>query len=81
MSHARMELMWSTLGLLARRRLLRVLGLGPKPDDEDIEIAVLGHQLAILRRQVRRPRFDDTDRRLLSMLARLLRGIAGLSSW
>jgi putative transposase len=67
-----MGLMWSTLSFLALRRLLRLLRLGPKPDDKDVEIAVLRHQLAILQRQVPRPRFDDTDRLLLSMLARLL---------
>jgi len=38
--------MWSTLSFLALRRLLRVFGLGPKPDDKDVEIAVLRHQLA-----------------------------------
>jgi len=67
-----MEPMWSTLSFVALRRFFRVLGLGPKSDDKDVEIAVLRHQLAILERQVPRPRFDDTDRRLLSTLARLL---------
>ena len=64
--------MWSTLSFLALRCLLRLLRLGPKPDEKDVEIAVPRHQLAILERQVPRPRFDDTDRLLLSMLARLL---------
>jgi hypothetical protein len=53
MSHARLELMWSTLSFLALRRFFRVLGLGPKSDDKDVEIAVLRHQPAILERQTR----------------------------
>jgi hypothetical protein len=32
------------------RRLLDLLRLGPSPDDKDVEIAVLRHQLAVLRR-------------------------------
>ena len=34
---------------LAVRRLLKLLRLGPTPDDKDVEIAVLRHQLAVLR--------------------------------
>jgi putative transposase len=67
-----MELMWSTLSFLALRRFLRLLRLGLKPADKDVEIAVLRHQLAILQRQVPRPRFDDADRRLVAMLAGLV---------
>jgi putative transposase len=46
-----------TLGFLMIRRVLRVLGLGRAPDDKDVEIAVLRHQIAVLKRQVSRPRF------------------------
>jgi transposase len=42
------------------------------PDEKDVEILVLRHQLAVLRRQVARPAFDDGDRALLAMLASVL---------
>lgn len=64
--------MWAAVGFLVFRWVLRMLRLGPKADADDIEIAVLRHQLAILRRQVPRPRYNDTDRRLLSALADIL---------
>jgi putative transposase len=37
-----------------------------------VEIAVLRHQLMVLRRQVARPRYTSQDRLVLAMLARLL---------
>ncbi|MDQ6617360.1 MAG: integrase core domain-containing protein [Actinomycetota bacterium] len=64
--------MWATLRFLVFRWVLRMLRLGPNGADNDVEIAVLRHQLAILQRQVPRPRYNDSDRRLLSMLARRL---------
>src|SRR5256884_3728360 len=54
------------------RRFLGLVSLGPKPDDKDVEIAVLRHQLAVLHRQIARPRYAPTDRLVLAMLARLL---------
>jgi putative transposase len=55
---------------LTTRRLLRVL-LGSLRSEhaKDIEIAVLRHQLAVLRRQVKRPEFRPADRALLAMLS------------
>jgi transposase InsO family protein len=54
------------------RRVLGVLGLGPTPDADALEIVVLRHQLAVLRRQVPRPRYTPADRMLLAALAKLL---------
>ena len=64
--------MASTIVFLLVRRVLGLVGLGPKPDDKDVEIAVLRHQLAVLHRQVARPRYAPTDRLVLATLARLL---------
>jgi hypothetical protein len=64
--------MVSTMVFLFVRRVLRLVGLGPKPDDKDVEIAVLRHQLAVLHRQVARPRHAPTDRLILATLARLM---------
>src|SRR2546423_12116256 len=60
------------MGLLVLRRLLGVLAVGQRPDAKDVEIAVLRHQLAVLRRGVPRPRYTPADRMLLAALARLL---------
>ncbi len=61
-----------TVGFLVVRRALGLVGLGPAPDAKDVEIAVLRHQLAVLRRQVARPRYTPTDRLVLATLAKLL---------
>ena len=50
----------------------QVLSLGPSPDAKDVEIAVLRHQLLVLRRQVARPRYVPADRVVLAALAKLL---------
>ncbi len=61
-----------TLGFLIVRRVLGLVGLGPAPDAKDVEIAVLRHQLVVLRREVARPRYTPTDRLVLASLAKLL---------
>jgi putative transposase len=61
-----------TLGFLIVRRVLCFVGLGPAPEEKDVEIAVLRHQLVVLRRQVARPRYTPADRMVLATLARLL---------
>src|SRR3989454_11296363 len=64
--------MASTIVFRVIRRVFGLVGLGPKPDDKDVEIAVLRHQLAVLHRQVARPRYAPTDRPVLATLAKLL---------
>jgi putative transposase len=61
-----------TLALVIVRRVLGLVGLGTDPDAKDGEIAVLRHQLLVLRRQVARPRYAPTDRMVLAVLARWL---------
>src|SRR5215213_9266365 len=61
-----------TLAFVVVRRVLGLVGLGSAPDAKDVEIAVLRHQLMVLRRQVARPRYTSTDRMVLASLATLM---------
>lgn len=54
-------------------RMFRLLFGRPRSDaHKDVEIAVLRHQLAILRRHVKRPKYSATDRAVLATFAQLL---------
>ena len=61
-----------TLSFMVVRQVLALVGLGPSPDTKDVEIAVLRHQLAVLHRQVARPRYTPGDRMVLATMAKLL---------
>lgn len=61
-----------TLAFMVVRHVLALVGVGPSPDAKDVEIAVLRHQLLILRRQVTRPRYTPGDRMVLAGLAKVL---------
>jgi len=65
-------LFWS-LCYLALRCLLQLVLLRPRPQDfKELEIVVLRHELAVLRRQTRRPQLTTTDRVFLAAASRLL---------
>src|SRR6266540_3216580 len=62
----------SFLYLMARRLVGMLLGSLRSEHAKDVEIAVLRHQLDVLRRQVKRPAFRPADRAVLAVLSRAL---------
>jgi hypothetical protein len=49
----------------------RLLGAGGRrPDEKNIELLVLGHQVKVLQRQVKRPRLNRLDQVLLAAASR-----------
>ena len=65
--------MLSKLAYLAVCRSMQALMLLARGDAaKDLEILVLRHQLAVLRRQISRPRFEPADRALLGAVSRML---------
>ena len=61
------------LAYLALCRSIRLLALFARGDAaKELEIPILRHQLAVLRRQVPRPKLDLADRALLAAISRVL---------
>jgi putative transposase len=60
------------LYLMTRRLVGVLLGCLCSEHAKDIEIAVLRHQLEVLRRQVKRPELRPADRAVLAVLSRVL---------
>jgi putative transposase len=64
----------SFLYLVARRLVGMLLGGLRSQHAREVEIAVLRHQLEVLRRQVKRPQFRPADRAVLAVLSSALPG-------
>jgi putative transposase len=62
----------SFLYLMTRRLVGMLLGRLRGEHAKDVEIAVLRHQLDVLRRQVKRAEFRPADRAVLTVLSRAL---------
>ena len=73
--------MLSKLAYLTLCRSIQLLVLLARGDAaNDLEILVLRHQLAVLRRQTPRPRLEPADRALLAAVSRVLPPPAGRAS-
>jgi len=65
-------LLWSFVYLVVRNLFALVWLVGRRRRSKELEILVLRHELAILRRQRSRPRLTSADRALLAALSRSL---------
>jgi putative transposase len=65
-------LFWSLVYLVVRNLFALVWLLGRRRGSKELEILVLRHELAVLRRQSARPRLTQADRAFLAALSRLL---------
>ena len=65
--------------------MIRVFGwlvlLGRSQASKDAEVMMLRHEVAVLRRQVARPKPDWADRTILAALARLLPAVLRAACW
>src|SRR5919197_70438 len=68
----RLPLLLSSLYVVVCRLLELLVLFGRSDRAKELEILVLRHELAILRRQVGRPRFESHDRLVLAALSRML---------
>src|ERR1019366_9360564 len=64
--------LWTFAYLSVRRVLEFVVLLARSDDAKEIELLALRHEVAMLRRQVKRQSFDPADRALLAVLSRFL---------
>jgi hypothetical protein len=70
----------SLVYLLLRQVLQMLTQLARDGSAKDVELLVLRHEVAVLRRQVHRPDLEPADRVVLAALSRLLPGSAGRRS-
>ena len=63
------------------RRVVRLIAGSTNDLDRDIELAVLRHQLMVLKRHVGRPRLRRRDRLFMAALGRFSPVLGGRRSW